>query len=137
MTIHQLNRNARRAALGRPKHARKMLDYARRLSELKRPAVSQTMTKKQQRVHGLLPALASFLILAIAGCAATKPAPPAPVIMARARIESTNAPFLVLSNRTWIDLNGFIILRVSDGEWNILTNTYPTNLSTQTIRFVK
>jgi len=57
MTIYQLTRNARRAALGKPKYVRQFMPLARTLSELKRPTAKNSMPKKWQRKHGLLPEL--------------------------------------------------------------------------------
>lgn len=71
-----------------------------------------------------------LVLLLLVGCVSTKPA-----IKPVAQV----APeaFLVVSNRTWINLNGTAIFRATDSEWCILTNAYKNNLSTDSIQFVK
>jgi len=38
--------------------------------------------------------------------------------------------FLTLTNRAHLRMGGVVIVRVTDGEWNLLTNYYRTNLTT-------
>ncbi len=50
-------------------------------------------------------------------------------------LESTN--FLTISNRAYLILRGATIVRVTDVEWNLITNAYPQAISTNEIHFFK
>jgi hypothetical protein len=45
--------------------------------------------------------------------------------------------FLTITNRAWLQFNGVAIIRVTDSEWTLLTNSYPSNLVKGPIEFYK
>jgi len=44
---------------------------------------------------------------------------------------------LTITNRAWLQFEGVAIVRVTDSEWAILTNAYPSKLVTNQIEFYK
>ncbi len=44
---------------------------------------------------------------------------------------------LTLTNHTILNIGNAIVFRVSDDEWSVLTNAYPTNVRTKTLTFYK
>lgn len=43
--------------------------------------------------------------------------------------------FLTLTNRVWVQMEGSAIVRVTDDEWNLITNYYHAKLTTKTLSF--
>ena len=46
-------------------------------------------------------------------------------------------PLLVLTNQPILSMGNALVLRVTDSEWRVLTNAYPTNVRTDTLTFFK
>ncbi len=46
--------------------------------------------------------------------------------------------FLTISNRPWVNFGrGSVVVRVTDVEWNLITNRYPEKLDTNRLEFWK
>jgi len=45
------------------------------------------------------------------------------------------SPVLVLTNRQYIQVNGAVLIKFSDAEWQILTNKYKENIKTNNFSF--
>ena len=45
--------------------------------------------------------------------------------------------FLTITNRAWLQFEGVAVIRVTDSEWTLLTNSYPSKLATGPIEFYK